>query len=614
VSDLTASGVRERPGPFGLGSPLFRRIFPATVVLAFLPLLATAIVALALGRRAAAEEAATRLRADALLMRESCRDALEGHDGDAADRLAKRLGHELETRFTLVDGKGVVLGDSDHDPRTMDNHGDRTEIALARENGVGQASRLSATLNRELFYVAVRVDDARPEAGTVRAALPASVLEARFKRSLVEVAAVAAPLGLIAFFALALTLLAVVRAVGEVTDAARSVASGRRVERTGAAERQDEIGDLARSVHGMAEELERRIVTIAHERNELATIVAGMGEGLLAVDGRGRLLLSNDVAARLLGLEGPLASGKDLVDLVPHGAIVSTAREALTEHREVSRTVEIFLAHAPARTIEARATPLEDGDGAVLLLRDVTEAARYERLRREFVANVSHELRTPLSLVKGFLETLEDGALKDEEKAPRFLAIASRHVVALEALVEDLLTLGRLDAGAETRLPGPVNLAEAAESVLSGFEEVARKKNLALRREIAPELPPALGHRDLIERAIRNLVDNAIKYTEQGEVRVKVAAQEDGLVIEVSDTGLGIPRDDLGRIFERFYRVEKSRSREAGGTGLGLAIVKHIAQQEGGTVAVESEFGKGSRFRLTLRIALPSGEGVAREL
>ncbi|MEZ0227839.1 MAG: ATP-binding protein, partial [Planctomycetota bacterium] len=412
-----------------------------------------------------------------------------------------------------------------------------------------------------------------------------------------------APLGLLALAALGFTLLSVIRDIDEVTRVAHSVATGRVVEPMRASDRADEIGDLARSVHTMANELERRVRTIEHERNELATIVTGMGEGLLAVDARLRLLLSNDVARRLLGASEPFPVGKDLVDIVPHGEVVSAVREAIAERKTVTRQVEVLLAGGPPREVEARVTPLRDGDGAVVLLRDVTEAVHYERLRRDFVANVSHELRTPITLVKGFLETLQDGALRDAEKGPRFLGIASRHVKALEALVEDLLTLGRLDAGAETRPPGKVSLRDAIDGVLAGFEEVVAKKGIKLTQDVADDVPLVLGHQDLVERALRNLVENAIKYSDQGEVKVIARLDGEKVLLTVADTGIGIPRADLPRIFERFYRVEKSRSREGGGTGLGLAIVKHIAQQEGGAISVESEVGKGSRFTLTLRAA-----------
>ena len=584
-------------------SPLLRSLFPAIVVVACLPVVATAIASLTLGRDTAAREAATRLRSDALLLRETARPLLQAHDQAGLDALAKRLGRELETRFTVIDGHGAVLGDSDHDTASMDNHGQRPEVLQALAAGVGQASRHSNTLDIEMFYVAVRIDDARPELGVVRAALPDSVLAAQFHSSLRGVSLIAAPFGLVGLIALAVTTISVIRDLNEVTRVAHLVAAGRRAEPLHASDRSDEIGELALSVHRMAQELERRVQTIEHERNELSAIVSGMDEGLVAVDATGKVLLSNEAAMRILGAAAPLEAGKDLSDLVRQGDLLAAVREARSSNTSLSRTIEVFPPSLGLRQVELRVMPLADGGGTVVLMRDVTEAVRYEALRRDFVANVSHELRTPLTLVKGFLENLEDGALTDPEKGPRFLTIAQRHVEALEALVEDLLTLGRLDAGAETRPLAPVSLADAVDGVVAGFEDLCAKKGLKLSQEVPEGLPPVLGHRDLIERALRNLIANAIKYTDQGGVTVTVRREDGHLVTEVADTGIGIPRADVSRIFERFYRVEKSRTREAGGTGLGLAIVKHIAQQEGGAITVESEVGKGSRFRFALKVA-----------
>ncbi|HZU97636.1 MAG TPA: ATP-binding protein [Planctomycetota bacterium] len=584
-------------------SPLFRSLFPAILVVACLPVLATAIGSLSLGRRAAAEEASRRLRSEALLARASGRALMAAHDVAGVDALAKKLGHDTGTRFTFIDGAGVVLGDSEHDPHTMDNHAKRPEVVDAIEVGFGQSARRSDTLSQDMFYVAVPADDASRGNGVVRAALPSSVLEAQFRASLEGLTLIAAPFGVVALVALGLTLLVVVRDLDDVTRVARLVAAGGRFEPLRASDRRDEIGDLAVTVQRMAQELEGRVLTIEHERNELAAIVSGMDEGLLAIDARGKLLLSNEAAARALGSQVPFEAGKDLVHVVSHGDVLALVRTAREEGRAVSKTIEVFPPSRAKREVEVRVTPLADAQGAVVLLRDITEAVQYERLRREFVANVSHELRTPLTLVKGFLENLEDGALLDPEKGPRFVKIAQRHVEALEALVEDLLTLGRLDAGAETRPLAPVSLRDTIDLVAAGFEELLARKKLALVTKLPDDMPLVMGHRDLIERALRNLVDNAIKYSDQGTITVSAWREESFVIVEVADTGIGIPRADLPRIFERFYRVEKSRTREAGGTGLGLAIVKHIAQQEGGMITVESEPGRGSKFRLSLKVA-----------
>ena len=604
-----ANGPGERgvsgPGA-GLRSVLFRRLFPLTAAVAFLPLVATAVAALLVARTTAQEEAVTRLRSDTALVREACRAPTLAGDRAALDALVKRLGRELETRFTVIDGTGAVVADSDHEPGQMDNHAHRPEVVAARETGFGQSTRESATLGKPLVYVALRLEDARPELGVVRASLPVELVDARSRATLGQLAWVAAPLGAVASSALALALLGVAAAIGEVSRVARAVASGNPLEPMGAVERRDEIGDLARSVRNMAAELGTRIETIERERNELRTIVSSVAEGLLALDSAGRFLFTNEAALNLLEIRVEPKPGVDLGDAIPHAGVASLAREALARREVVARTVEVTRPDRPAREVEVRATPLERGAGLVLVMRDVTEVALYERLRREFVANASHELRTPLSLVKGFLETLEDGALKDPVKGPRFVQIASRHVESLAALVEDLLTLGRLDAAVDTRPPVAVALGPVVEAVLQGFELAVDSKKLRLERAIAADLPAALGHRDLLERAVRNLVDNAVKYTDQGWVRVSVRREAAEVVVEVADSGPGIPREDLGRIFERFYRVEKSRTREAGGTGLGLAIVKHIAQQEHGTVTVESEVGKGTRFRFAVPSAPPA--------
>ncbi len=618
-----------------LHSPLFRRLFGTVAFLALLPLVATAVgAALLIGEesRRAAEE---RLRSHALLGREAALPHFRAGDGPALDGLARRLGRELDVRFTFLSGDGRVLGDSDA-PAAVEDHAARPEVREARERGVGVARRHDYALDREMIYVAVRADPDDPRGGTVRAALAASAFEGRLHALYGRIALAATPFGLAALALAALWLRAFARAVVDLTASAQAVAEGAPAARVDAEERQDEVGTLARTVRSMAEELEHRLRAVESERNRLATVVGGLGEGLVAVDADARILLFNRAAARILGVERSVAPGRPLVDVVPHGEVVAVVREALETARfgpppaaangvsgpptpspladsrsgrirlgRLERRVEVFSAKGgEPRAVEARATAFgeEPGhpEGVVLLLRDVTELERYERLRRDFVANVSHELRTPLALIKGFLETLEDGALRDPEKGPRFLEILARHVRGLERLVDDLLTLSALEAGAESAPPEDVPVAEAVESVLAAFEPVFERRRLTVARRLPGGLPALRACRDHVERAVRNLVDNAVKFTpEGGSIAVEAAAAAGRVAIIVRDDGPGIPPEDQARIFERFYRVEKSRSREAGGTGLGLAIVKHIVQQAGGSVSVESELGRGATFTLT---------------
>jgi two-component system phosphate regulon sensor histidine kinase PhoR len=590
-------------------SPLFRRLLGAVAALSLLPLAATAIGAALLLRGVARDATAAELRSDALLAREAALPLFRAGDAAALDGLAKRLGREIRARLTFLDVDGRVLGDSDHDPATMENHAGRPEVADARERGEGTARRFSDTLQEELIFVAVRAEPAEASRGIVRAALPTRTLAARLQAVYAGVALLAAAFGLAALLSAAISLGIFASAVHDLTEAAESAGGGGDgapvVRRTTAEEREDEVGALARAVRAMADRLFRQIEEIARARNELTTVVESLGEGLVAVDGGGRILFVNGAAERLLELAAPPRAGAPLADALPNGEVIGLAREVLETGRAAEARLVIVRAQGGARSIEARAAPLgrrpERAEGAVVLLRDVTEVERYEELRRDFVANVSHELRTPVALIKGFLETLEDGALRDPVDGPRFLEILRRHVLGLDRLVADLLTLSTLEAGADTRPREPVALADAVGAVLGPFETVLAEKRLRLTRRLPDGLPPVLAHRDLVERAIRNLVDNAVKFTpEGGAIEVEAAARGAAVALTVRDSGPGISAEERARVFERFYRVEKSRSREAGGTGLGLAIVKHIAQQEGGAVEVASEIGRGSAFTLTL--------------
>lgn len=609
-------------------SPLFRRLLLSVALLALLPLLATAAGAALVARGAARAEAQELLRSDALFAREAALPLLRAHAAGgpeagaaaaALDALAKRLGREAGVRLTFIAADGRVLGDSQRDPATLENHAERPEVRAAREGEVAARERWSESVQAELMYVAVRADPVDPAAGIVRAATSTAAIEAKFRRQYLAIALVAMPFGLAALFSAAVALGAFAHGVHDLSNAVSEVAAGGGpMRRTEAEDREDELGLLARAVRAMADELDGRIRTMARERNELATIVAGLGEGLIAIDGRARILLFNEAARAILGLGAPPPPGTPLVDALRQGDLIALARAALEEGHPLERRIDVFVGGSAgaARAVEVRATPFAEevrgpgpasAAGIVILLRDVTEQERYEALRRDFVANVSHELRTPLALIKGFLETLEDGALRDPERGPRFLEILRRHVDGLDRLVADLLTLGALEAGAAAGPAEPVDAGAAIEAVLAPFEDAFAKRRLHVAWRVAPELPPISAVREQVERAIRNLVDNAVKFTpEGGAIEIEARAAGKAVEIAVRDSGPGIPRAEQARIFERFYRMEKSRSREAGGTGLGLAIVKHIAQQAGGSVRVESEPGKGATFTLSFPAAGPA--------
>jgi two-component system phosphate regulon sensor histidine kinase PhoR len=352
--------------------------------------------------------------------------------------------------------------------------------------------------------------------------------------------------------------------------------------------------DLGRAINEAAEVSGQRLAELTEERDTLASMLRGMEDGVLVADARQKVILANPSAARLLGFPLP-AEGKLLWELIRQEAFLkeSLAAAERPEPRAVRLDVD-------DRHLAVSMTPLPMGR-FLAVVHDATESARYQGLRKEFVANVSHELRTPLTLIRGCVETLQEGAFHDPVKGPEFLGIVAKNAAMLTNLVEDILDLSKLESPQGLPRKLRVDLRSTIQRVLEMRMPFAQKRNQSLTADVGGALPGVIGDPDYLERALSNLVDNAVKYTpEKGNIRVSARGEGTTVVLEVKDDGIGIPESDLPRIFERFYRVDKSRSREMGGTGLGLSIVKHVVQAHGGSVEVESRPGQGSLFRVIL--------------
>jgi two-component system phosphate regulon sensor histidine kinase PhoR len=358
------------------------------------------------------------------------------------------------------------------------------------------------------------------------------------------------------------------------------------------------MGDLARRIEDLSEKAEELEARHGAARREAEAILASMSEAVVAVDAGQRIRVANASAGRLLGFEPAQAQGQAVGSVVRAEAIAETA--ALASRGE-ARRARVDLPGPPPRVLDMQAEPIRPGGGAVLVLRDVTEEARFAEMRRDFVASASHELRTPLTVIRGTVETLLDGGLEHREKAVEFLQAMERQVRTLTALVNDMLDLGKLESRPEFA-PRATDLGDVLEKAAALYEDAAKKKDLSIAVSIGDGLPGMMADPGLLERAFSNLVDNAVRYTPAGG-RIEVVATGAGswARVEIRDTGIGIPEKDLKRVFERFYRVDRSRSREAGGTGLGLAIVKHIVALHKGEVWAEGEFGKGT----TIVVRLP---------
>ncbi|HEY1683220.1 MAG TPA: ATP-binding protein [Tepidisphaeraceae bacterium] len=358
------------------------------------------------------------------------------------------------------------------------------------------------------------------------------------------------------------------------------------------------LNDLLRS---SAASFNQFVAQAGKDKAQLLTILSSMSDGLIAIDPQQRVTLVNHAAEELVGGELRQAQGKPLYESISIAPMLAAVHEVMLTGQQ--KTIQAGAIGGRYLEITLCRLPSDRGGGMVIVIHDITESHRYEDLRKEFVANVSHELRTPLTMIKGFVETLRDGALDDRPRALNYLSTVERHSDQLANLVNDLLDLSRLDSGADITATAPLHI----DAMLRRVEEIARqaaiKKGHNLVFDVAENLPVILGNADYLQRAVANLVDNAIKYTrDSGEVKVKASQAGNQIVIEVRDNGIGIPAEDLGRIFERFYRVDRSRSREMGGTGLGLSIMKHIVQNHGGSVDVASTLGSGSVFTVYLPI------------
>jgi two-component system phosphate regulon sensor histidine kinase PhoR len=521
---------------------------------------------------------------------------------------AQRYARVLGARVTVIAADGVVLAESDREsPREIENHAERPEVRQALAGGVGSDVRRSATVGRELLYVAVPLEREGQRRAVLRLALPIHDVDgarALVRRTIAGGAFLAVGVAVVIGLFVSRR---VTRRLREMEDAARRMAEGdfaQTVPVAGA----DEIAALGIALNRTAVALREKIERVADEQAKGRTILDGMIEGVVALDDRGRLLLLNPAARAMFGVEDSAPEGRSFLELIRQKGLLDLVEEVRASGRSARRELE--LGPPINRVVAARGAPLGLGPGppgVLLVLHDVTELRRLERVRSEFVANVSHELRTPLTCIKGYLETLLDGALDDPGHARRFLEVAGTHAERLDRLIDDLLELSNIESGRVTLVPMRLDLGDVVGGVAAMFERQAGQKRQVLERAVPSGLA-VRADRDRLVQILVNLVDNAVKFTpEGGQVRIDAGPCPDGRVeVRVRDTGIGIPSTDLPRITERFYRVDRTRSREIGGTGLGLAIVKHLVQAHGGELRIESALGRGT----TVSFTLPAGEGA----
>ena len=514
------------------------------------------------------------------------------------------LGATLHTRFTVLRADGTVLADSAEEPIRLDNHAERPEIVAARSTGIGSTIRVSYTLGIRMMYLALPVRLEGRLVGYVRTGVPLTNIDTylgRLRTTVLLGAAMAAGLGLLGGF---FFVRRVMQPLASVTTAAAAIARESQ-EPSVSLRPGDEIHTLAAAVTRVGQHLRERMETLSREHNQLLAVLGSMVEGVIAVDRDERVVHMNQAAGVILRMTPEMSIGQPVWEIIRMRAITEILSDTIRGSEEVIREARVV---EPSReqVVQLHAAPLRSGKGelagAVVVLHDVTELRRLENVRREFVANVSHELKTPVTAIKGFVETLREGALDDRPQAEHFLDIVARHAERLQAIIEDLLSLSRLEQ--EEEAPELMRLdtllADVLQAAVNDCAVKAEAGQIVVSVTCEPRLCASINA-PLIEQAVVNLLDNAIKYSKPGsQVWLEVTQDGSEILISVRDQGIGIPQQHLPRLFERFYRVDKARSRDHGGTGLGLAIVKHIALAHGGRVSVTSAVSKGSTFTLHL--------------
>lgn len=511
----------------------------------------------------------------------------------------RALGSDLEARLTLIAPDGTVLADSGKDPAATDDHSHRPEVLDALRDDDGSSLRRSDTLSLPMLYVARRLGTREAPKLILRAARPLADIQRRqdeLLQSLLLAEAIVALGTLLVAGALARR---ISRPLADLTETAVAIAAGegnRRVKHQGG----KETARLARAFNSMADRVQQDLAVIRHDRMELLAILSGMVEGVLALDADQRVLWLNDAAAAAFDVDARTSRGQPLHNVVRLPALQELVAEALRTDRAGACETHL-VAGGRERVVLLNASPLlepgEPSRGVVILARDVTEARRIERTRRDFVANASHELKTPLAAIRGLAETI----LQDEEIAPDTARAFVQRILAqserLSQLVREMLALSRAEAGSDAPSPVATELGAAVWHGLDTYAPLAQARTVALHYD-APDAPLHVrASQEALERIVGNLLDNAVKYSPpSGRVQVRLVAEGVLARLSVRDEGPGIAAEYHDRVFERFFRVDESRSREAGGTGLGLAIVKHLAVALGGRVGVESAPGRGSEF------------------
>lgn len=576
-----------------------RKINILVISLMIIGILATGLLAHALLQRDFIDSVENRLLSNAYLIRGFLKDDT-ARDLSDIKRVVDREHYNFNARVTIIDSEGVVVIDSDADPSVLDNHGSRPEVKLAMQGLVGVSQRYSKSINMDLYYVAIPHDLPTGEKYIIRLSVPLTEIST-FNYHLFRTILFSAAFGLVVAMLLGVRFLKViVNPILDMTKASKDIANGNFGHRI-YYEAEDELGELAENFNKMSEELGNKIMEIKDQNIKNSAILSSMINGVIAVDNNKHVMFINPAAELLFGFREDEIKGRHILEAFRNNQLDEQIQTLIDDN--VQSAIEIEMHRPEHRILNMYSNPIVSSKraneriGVVIIIADVTDMRKLEFMRKDFVANVSHELKTPLTSIRGFVETLKNGAVDNVAVRDKFLDIIDMETGRLSTLIEDLLVLSDIEKRSNMIEKSQINVCKAAEDVVHMLQEIGKKKNVSVSLECEEAQTELFGNTGWFKQMLINLIDNGIKYTpDDGHVWVRMREDGDELVISVEDNGIGIPEEHINRLFERFYRVDKARSRNVGGTGLGLAIVKHVVLSFGGQIDVKSEYGKGTEF------------------
>lgn len=579
--------------------PLFWKLYPPILLIVLIPLLAVSWYGDFSMRRFFMDQTASNLGARANLLKDQITSYLLVEDWKNIDLLCKRVGKSADTRITVMLPLGKVLGDSEADPKTMENHSDRPEFVKAMSGETGVFARYSDTLREPMMYLAIPLIEGEKRIGVLRASVSISAIDRQLEKIHQRTSLGVLVVALLATGASLLFSRRVSQPLETIREGAENFAKGQLSYRLPVFA-SSETQLLARTMNDMAASLDERMQTIIGQKNELEAVLSSMIEGVMALDLKETIISTNHIASRMFFRKPSELINRSVQEAIRNPDFHRFVRLALRD--ETPREEDLFFYFSGETVLEARSSTLKNARGErigiLIVLNDVTRLRRLENMRKDFAANVSHEIKTPLTAIKGFVETLKAGAVTRPEEAARFLEIIEKHTNRLNAIIDDLMKLSLIEQKTDKKEILMENcfllpiLQSARQFCHSMADEKAIQIMLLCEETLSVNLNAAL-----IEQAFVNLLDNAIKYSRPGgSIEIEAKKTDAGVAISFQDHGIGIAPEHLPRLFERFYRADPSRSRKLGGTGLGLAIVKHIVNAHGGRTTVESAPGKGSEF------------------